>query len=97
MPILHHLARTGGTLISRCLGSMDGVCLLSEISHLGTSHVNPLQQAADWYGLVQVDEVRELPDEQALPSAILLIFTSGPRFRRNEAVNTQASRSKRPD
>jgi len=73
MPLLHHLARTGGTLISRCLASMQGVCLLSEISPLGTSHFNPLRQAADWYGLVQTDEIRELPDEQAFRDALLLI------------------------
>jgi len=29
--LLHQLGRSGGTLISRCLGSMQGVVLLSEI------------------------------------------------------------------
>jgi len=52
---------------------MDGMCLLSEISPLGASHFNPLRQAADWYGLVQADEVRELPDEQAFRDAIIQI------------------------
>ncbi len=40
--LVHHLARSGGTLISRCLGCMSGVLLLSEIHPLGTRHFNPL-------------------------------------------------------
>jgi protein O-GlcNAc transferase len=49
---------------------MNGVCLLSEISPLGTSHFNPLRQTADWYGLVQPEEIRDLPDQQAFGDAI---------------------------
>ncbi|WP_146405991.1 O-linked N-acetylglucosamine transferase family protein [Allorhodopirellula heiligendammensis] len=75
MPILHHLARTGGTLISRCLASMDGVCLLSEINPGGTDRFNPLRQAANWYGLLAEDEVREIAtgDSVAFVAAIELI------------------------
>jgi protein O-GlcNAc transferase len=56
--LLHHMARSGGTLISRCLGSMDGVCLLSEIHPAGATsirperfRISPLKQALEWYGL----------------------------------------------
>ncbi|MGB7347677.1 MAG: hypothetical protein WBD20_25865, partial [Pirellulaceae bacterium] len=75
MQLIHHLARTGGTLVSRCLGSMDGVCLLSEISPAGTTQFNPLRQAADWYGLVRDDEICDLPvdDPVAFAQAMNLI------------------------
>lgn len=59
---LFHLARTGGTLISRCLASMNGVCLLSEINPFGVSRFNPLRQAAEWHGLVHPSEITELQD-----------------------------------
>jgi len=56
--LVHHMARSGGTLISRCLGSMDGVCLLSEIHPAGATgiqppqmRINPFAQAASWHGL----------------------------------------------
>ena len=56
--LIHHMARSGGTLISRCLGSMDGVCLLSEIHPAGATsiqpaqyRINPFKQALQWHGL----------------------------------------------
>ncbi len=52
---------------------MQGVCLLSEISPLGTAHFNPLRQAADWYSLIETDEVFDLSDRQAFVDAIGLI------------------------
>ncbi len=84
MPLIHHLARTGGTLISRCLGSMDRVCLLSEIHPAGTRHFNPLRQACDWHGLVDQSEVRDLPpdDSKAFADAIHLIAS---RAQQNES------------
>jgi hypothetical protein len=58
--LVHHLARSGGTLISRCLGCMSGVLLLSEIHPLGTRHFNPLIQAQRWYGLLSSQDLAEL-------------------------------------
>ena len=58
--LIHHLARSGGTLISKCLGCMSGVVLLSEIHPLGTSHFNPLLQAQRWYGLLSTQDLIEL-------------------------------------
>ncbi len=43
--VLHQLARTGGTIISKCLGAMAGVVLLSEINPRGVETYNPLAQA----------------------------------------------------
>ena len=56
--ILHNLARSGGTIISRCLGSMDHICLLSEIHPLGRNnpHFSALHQYQEWYGdLIDID------------------------------------------
>jgi hypothetical protein len=58
--LLHHMARSGGTLISKCLGCMSGVLLLSEIHPLGTNHFNPLVQAQRWYGLLSSQDLIEL-------------------------------------
>jgi len=50
--ILHNLARTGGTIISRCLACMDGVALLSEVHPtLGGPWNDASTQARDWYGV----------------------------------------------
>lgn len=59
--IIHHLARAGGTLISRCLGSMQHVMLLSEIHPMGVdlyspTH-NPLAQAQRWFGLFTDNDI----------------------------------------
>ncbi len=56
--ILHHLARSGGTVISRCLGSMDEVVLLSEIHPYGSQIHNPVQQASEWFHLFTSEELR---------------------------------------
>ncbi len=52
IPVLRHLARSGGTLISRCVGCMSGVVLLSEVHPANTAVTSPLRQAKDWFGLV---------------------------------------------
>jgi hypothetical protein len=54
------MARSGGTLISRCLGCMSGVLLLSEIHPLGTTQFNPLVQAQRWYGLLSSQDLAQL-------------------------------------
>jgi hypothetical protein len=58
--LIHHMARSGGTLISRCLGCMSGVLLLSEIHPLGTAQFNPLVQAQRWYGLLSSQDLAAL-------------------------------------
>jgi len=54
------MARSGGTLIARCLGCMDSVVLLSEIHPYGSRVHNPLQQAADWFQLFSQEELVSL-------------------------------------
>lgn len=55
--LLHHMARSGGTLISKCLGCMDGVLLLSEIHPKGARWFNPLAQAQQWFKLFSPPEL----------------------------------------
>jgi len=55
--ILSNLARAGGTLVSKCVGSMENIVLLSEIHPLGTRKYNPLEQAAGWYNLLSPGEI----------------------------------------
>ncbi|HYD64522.1 hypothetical protein [Azospirillum sp.] len=64
--VIHQLARTGGTLLNRCLGAMNGVLVLSEIHPL-RHVVDPLEQSRDWFGLdgVTVDLPPGTPPDQA--------------------------------
>lgn len=56
--LVRHLARTGGTLISKCLGSMDSVLLLSETHPLAMDRwTNLLGQADRWHGLTSKPEL----------------------------------------
>ena len=58
--ILHNLARSGGTLIGRCIGCMEGVRLLSEIHPQGLRFYDPVNQAAKWFGLFEQNEIQAL-------------------------------------
>jgi hypothetical protein len=76
IPLLHHLARTGGTLIARCIGCMDGIVLLSEINPGGTEYFDPLVQAHQWFALLSADDLRRIGDRSgalAFEDAITLI------------------------
>lgn len=72
--ILHQLARSGGTVICRCLASMDRVVLLSEIHPLGGRMFNPLQQAMDWYGLLRPAELEAARNSKLSFSAAILLI-----------------------
>ncbi len=73
--ILHNMARSGGTLICKCLGCMDSVTLLSEIHPAGTRLFNPLAQAHDWFNLLSDDDTAVLTGQGTVnfTDAILLI------------------------
>jgi hypothetical protein len=58
--LIHHMARSGGTVISKCLGCMSGIVLLSEIHPLGTQHFNPVIQAQRWFGLLSGQDLSDL-------------------------------------
>lgn len=56
---VHSIGRCGSTLVSRCLGAMKGVILLSEI-HPEQSAYDPLLQAKNWHGFPSEEEYPEL-------------------------------------
>lgn len=70
--LIHNLARSGGTLIGRCLGSMDGVFLLSEIHPLGLDRFHPAVQAQSWFNLLTDDDIAyfESPGSKPFADAI---------------------------
>jgi hypothetical protein len=57
--VLHSLARSGGTLVSKCVACMPNLVLLSEI-HPRHAFFDPLTQAHEWYGLLDREELAEL-------------------------------------
>lgn len=52
MRVIRNLARSGGTLVGKCIGCMDGVTLLSEIHPQELRTTNPMMQASQWFGLI---------------------------------------------
>lgn len=64
LAILHSLARSGGTLVSRCLGCIQGNVLLSEV-HPRFAHFSPLIQAYQWYGLISDAELEMFKQARA--------------------------------
>lgn len=56
--LLHNMARSGGTLIARCIGSMQGVVQLSEIHPHAMNVFNPAMQAHNWYGLLTPENIK---------------------------------------
>ncbi len=58
--VLHNLARSGGTLMARCLGCMQDVILLSEIHPKGSTRFHPMTQAQEWFHLFDPEHLREM-------------------------------------
>lgn len=58
--MIHNMARSGGTLISKCLGCMEGVVLLSEIHPAAWRMFNPLKQAVEWHKLLNTSDLLEI-------------------------------------
>ncbi len=56
--ILHQLARTGGTIINRCLGCMRNIVMLSELHSTKRQGLrfHPLYQAGQWFDLISPEE-----------------------------------------
>ncbi len=77
LSILHHMARSGGTIISKCLSSMDNIALLSEIHPFGyeKQYFNPLAQAHEWFNLLTESDIELVKNRQPYPfvDAIRLI------------------------
>lgn len=67
--LIHNLARSGSTLMCKCLGCMQGVTLLSEIHPAATHLFNPLGQAHEWYGLLNDADLAALQGGKAMDFA----------------------------
>lgn len=83
--LIHNMARSGSTLICKCLGCMEGVTLLSELHPRAWSLFNPLQQAAEWFGLVQQCDIVELQRQNA-NYADVIAFIEGRAAERGKAL-----------
>ncbi len=72
--VIYSLARSGATLMSRCMGCADNNVILSEINPR-FSWFNPLVQAYEWYGLFTEQEMIQLKSARELRyiDAIMLI------------------------
>lgn len=61
--VIHQLARSGGTVIGKCLATMDKLVLLSE-NHPNAFRIhaqyNPIVQVNSWYGLLTPAELEGL-------------------------------------
>ncbi|MEA5533079.1 sulfotransferase family protein [Crocosphaera sp. XPORK-15E] len=58
IPIIYAYPRSGGTLVNRCLGSIAGNLILSEVNPLASVH--PIaEQAQDWLDLLKDDQLDE--------------------------------------
>jgi tetratricopeptide (TPR) repeat protein len=55
--IIHHMARSGGTVLCKCLGCMNRILLLSEVHPLGMKWFDPLIQAYEWFDLFTGEEM----------------------------------------
>lgn len=73
--MIHNMARSGSTIICKCLGCMEGVVLLSELHPRALGSFNPLTQAAEWFGLLTPNEIVELQKQSSVnyTNAIALI------------------------
>ncbi len=58
------MARSGGTIISRCLGCMKDLVVLSEIHPLGSDRFNPVDQAHHWFRLLTLADIRDLRERE---------------------------------
>ena len=60
IPVFHALARSGSTLIARCVNSLPNVAMLGELHCAARPRYggfNPLVQGRDWYGLIADEEL----------------------------------------
>ena len=69
IPVLHHMARSGGTILSRCLGCMNTIALLSEIHPYGYENqlINPLAQAHEWFNLFTPEDISRIKASHPFP------------------------------
>lgn len=55
--IVRNLARSGGTLMGKCIGCMDKVTLISEIHPGDLKTTAPMKQAQQWFDLINAKDI----------------------------------------
>lgn len=80
VPVLRHLARSGGTVISRCIACMRGVTMLSEVHPANLVVTQPIRQAKEWFGLVTDAEITRWKRTRP-PTLLQLVALCEPRAR----------------
>lgn len=73
LPLLHALGRSGATLVGKCLASMQGVALLSEIHPHASGIAGLLRQGRDWLGLLEAGEAERLAGSERFVEAVDLL------------------------
>jgi len=89
IPIIHQLARTGGTIIGRCIGSMRGVTLLSEINPRGNQVdriLDPIYQGEHWFKLLTPQQAQNLRSKDANLSEIIEVLYDEAKARDNQLL-----------
>jgi hypothetical protein len=76
--IWHALGRSGATLVGKCLGSMQGVALLSEVHPRAFGNASPMVQGAHWLELVSKAEAERLDGVEHYVEAIALLNERAP-------------------
>lgn len=72
--VFYALARSGGTLVSRCIASIPGLALLSEV-HPDSVNSSPVKQANCWYDLeVDLEKKAYYRNEDKYLEAIIKIY-----------------------
>ena len=81
--LIHNLPRSGGTIISKCLGAQKNVILLSEIhpeaflisKKMGvhSSSFDPIFQSQTWNNLFEKDEYKKISNSNFSPQLILFL------------------------
>jgi hypothetical protein len=74
LAIIYSLARSGGTIISKCVASLPGNVLLSEV-HPRWAFFDPADQAHDWFGLITESERQEFRSSADYVQRIQLIHS----------------------
>lgn len=86
IPVLRHLARSGGTVISRCIGCMHGVVMLSEVHPANITVTQPIRQAREWFNLVTDADITRWK-RSGPPTMLQLIALCEPRAKaRNQRL-----------
>ncbi|WP_107670776.1 sulfotransferase family protein [Cyanothece sp. BG0011] len=62
IPVIYAYPRSGGTLVNRCLGSISGNLILSEVNPLA-SVVSIAEQANNWLNLLSDEQLEEFVDQ----------------------------------